>query len=97
MHDEMFLVFGGYSYQLIKGGEQTIIAQYNPDADTGGRNDGWKKLGDLITKGYKHDVISSKGEFLIIGHGKKAGISTEKCFFDGEKMKCVNQEPLIFR
>ena len=98
MHDEMFLVFGGYSYQQFKGGEQTIIAQYNPDADSGRDNDGWQKLGNLITKGDKHDVISSEGAFLIIGHGREAkGISTEKCFLDEEQMKCVNQEPLIYR
>ena len=52
----------------LTGGEQKTIAQYNPDADNGQTN-GWQKLGNLITKGYKHDVISSKGAFLIIGHG----------------------------
>ena len=54
----------------LTGGEQKTIAQYNPDADNGQTN-GWQKLGNLITKGYTHDVISSKGAFLIIGDGMK--------------------------
>ena len=79
-HNDVFIVFGGYSYN--NGGRQSTIAQYNPNDDT------WTKLGDLNKARYTHDVITSEDALLIVGDGP-----TEKCTLTGNTVNCVNQEP----
>ena len=74
-------MFGGYD-----NGSKSTIAQYNPNDDT------WTKLGDLNNPRYYHDVITSEGAFLIVGHGQ-----TEKCTLTGNTVNCVNQEPNVSR
>ena len=84
MHNDVFIMFGGYSDG--DGGEQSTIAQYNPNTDT------WTKLGDLNKARSDNDVIASGGAFLVVGLGP-----TEKCQFEEDAMKCVAQEPIISR
>ena len=76
----MFLVFGGFS-------AKSEIVQYNPG------NDEWTKLGSLNAEGFGHDVITSRGAFLIIGKST----SSEKCELTGTTIKCFRQEPDILR
>ena len=57
MHNEMFVVFGGYAYgyEGSTDSPQSTIAQYNPNTDT------WTKLGDLINARNGHDIITTEG------------------------------------
>ena len=56
MHNEMFLIFGGFSHQKTIGDKsdaKSDIARYNPKVDK------WTKLGNLNAERSTHDVIIS--------------------------------------
>ena len=84
MQNEVFFVFGGYSYD--NGARRPTIAQYNPNTDS------WTKLGDLNKARSDNDVIASGGAFLVVGFGP-----TEKCELEENAIKCTNQDPYVSR
>ena len=82
MQNEVFFVFGGYSYD--NGARQSTIVQYNPNTDK------WIKKGELNKARRYHDVITSEDVFLIVGDGP-----TEECVFTGNTINCTGKEPYL--
>lgn len=97
MHNEMFLIFGGFSRQYTihdKKNAKSDIARYDPKSDK------WTKLGNLNAERSTHDVIISGNAFLIIGDGKYRTTTTEACVLiaNKDRMKCsCIQKPYIKR
>ena len=83
-HVDSFYVFGGYDRTNNK--LVSAIARFTVSSGK------WSKPGELTTKRRNHGAILIDGSFIVIG-----GLNdnpTERCT-TGEKVKCVDQEPLL--
>lgn len=80
-----YFIFGGW----IDDYKTDVIAKFNPDIKQ------WSSVGQLNSARYSHGAIVIDDQFLVVGGNNQQ--KTERCYFVGDEINCISQEPTLVK